>query len=77
MACALGTWGSGAGGGFGTPTRVSPSAPAGEILVRFRDSIKNWDAMKTGGNLEGWDDATPTYLWHGVVLNFDLRVREM
>ena len=51
--------------------------PAGDILIRFRDSITNWAAVKEGGNLEGWDDSTPTYLWSGVILDFDLRVREV
>lgn len=55
----------------------TPSACAGKILVKFRDSITNWDAVKQGGNLEGWDDTLPTYLWTGVVLDFDLRVREV
>lgn len=37
----------------------------------------NWAAVKAGGNMEGWDDTTPAYLWRGVVLDFHLRVREM
>ncbi|KAI3432258.1 hypothetical protein D9Q98_003819 [Chlorella vulgaris] len=48
-----------------------------EVLVRFRDSISNWEAVKKTGNLEGWDDSKPTYLWTGVVLDFSLRVREL
>lgn len=48
-----------------------------DILVKFRDSIKNWAVVKAGGNLQGWDDATPAYLWSGVVLDFELRVREV
>ena len=60
------------------PLRPSPLAFADAILIRFRDSIANWQAVKqTQGSLEGWDDATPTYLWYGVILDFDLRVREM
>lgn len=51
--------------------------PAGEILVRFRDGITNWAQVKAAGHLEGWDDTIPAYLWTGVVLDFDLRVREM
>ena len=55
-----------------------PSLRADAILLRFRDSIANWQAVKqTQGSLEGWDDSTPTYLWYGVILDFDLRVREM
>jgi len=50
---------------------------AGDVLVRFRDSIVNWAEMKKEGHIEGWDDETPTYLWTGVVLDFDLRVREV
>ncbi|PRW61077.1 leucine-rich repeat receptor kinase EMS1 [Chlorella sorokiniana] len=46
-----------------------------DILVRFRDSISNWAAVKAEGHLEGWDDATPTYLWSGVILDFHQRVR--
>ncbi|KAL4424052.1 hypothetical protein ABPG75_001353 [Micractinium tetrahymenae] len=62
---------------------AAPSSEAGspekdrEILVRFRDSIANWAQVKAGGNLEGWDDSLPAYLWTGVVLDFDLRVREI
>jgi hypothetical protein len=33
--------------------------------------------VKKTGNLEGWDDSKPTYLWTGVVLDFSLRVREL
>lgn len=54
-----------------------PSPPAVEILVRFRDSITNWAQVKAEGHLEGWDDSLPAYLWTGVVLDFDLRLREM
>ncbi len=56
---------------------VLPPPPAGDILVRFRDSIPNWAAVKAEGHLEGWDDATPTYLWSGVILDFHQRVRVM
>ena len=59
------------------PLPLLPTLPAGDILIRFRDSITNWAAVKEGGHLEGWDDATPTYLWSGVILDFDLRVREV
>jgi hypothetical protein len=52
-------------------------ALAVDILVRFRDSIINWPAVKAGGNLKGWDDSLPHYLWSGVVLDFGLRIREM
>lgn len=48
-----------------------------EILVRFRDSITNWAQVKAEGHLEGWDDSLPAYLWTGVVLDFDLRLREI
>lgn len=51
--------------------------PAGAVLIRFRDSITNWDTVKKGGHMQGWDDSLPTFLWTGVVLDFDLRVREM
>lgn len=51
--------------------------PAGAILVRFRDSIPNWAAVKAEGHLEGWDEETPTYLWSGIILDFDQRVRVM
>lgn len=57
-----------------TDERPTP-APAGAILFKFRDSIANWDAVKAGGHLQGWDDATPVYLWSGVILDFDRRVR--
>lgn len=59
------------------PLRPVPRPPAGDILVRFRDSIPNWAAVKAEGHLEGWDDATPTYLWSGVILDFQQRVRIM
>ena len=59
------------------PSPLLPALPADDILIRFRDSITNWAAVKEGGRLEGWDDATPTSLWSGVILDFDLRVREV
>lgn len=59
------------------PAPPCGTARAGDILVKFRDSIKNWAVVKAGGNLQGWDDATPAYLWSGVVLDFELRVREV
>ena len=73
-------WGlKGAGDRLKCP--LHPSLPfrqcAGDILIRFRDSITNWEALKANGNIDGWDDSTPTYLWSGVVLDFDLRVREV
>lgn len=56
----------------------SPSPPpAGEILVQFRDSIANWAAVVEGQRLQGWDDETPAFLWQGVIMDFDLRVREL
>jgi hypothetical protein len=54
-----------------------PHPPTGEILDAFRGSVTNWAAVKAAGNLEGWDDTVPAYLWTGVVLDFNLRVREM
>lgn len=54
-----------------------PPPPTGDILFRFRDSIPNWAAVKAEGHLQGWDDATPTYLWSGVILDFHQRVRVM
>lgn len=64
------------------PTHVGsliPSLPhppcTGAILVKFRDSISNWDVVRQSGHLQGWDDATPTFLWTGVILDFDMRVR--
>lgn len=59
------------------PPPACPTSSAGDILVRFRDSIPNWAAVKAEGHLEGWDDATPTYLWSGVILDFQQRVRIM
>lgn len=60
-----------------TPGPPAASGPAGDILVRFRDSLTNWEAIKKSGHWQGWDDETPTFLWSGVVLDFDQRVREM
>lgn len=80
---AKGTCGDGGrsrGGGPPAPPTLRPllpPPPAVEILVAFRDSIANWESVKEGQRLQGWDDDTPAFLWQGVVMDFDLRVREL
>ena len=55
----------------------TPPPPAGSVLLRFKASIPNWDAVAEAIRLDGWDEDTPVFLWSGVTFDLSMRLTRL